>query len=150
VVATTTTIPALLSTLCDQLLARAGLEGVAVFSGSRPLEQAALEEINLMGARMTQEARVLGNLRRQETYDVPGALLVIKAGKDEATIRAARDRACAIFAQIEQQLREDPSVDTTVMTAEIKTGDVTDGYSERGRYCLWEFTIQVVATLPTS
>jgi hypothetical protein len=67
-----------------------------------------------------------GGIRERDAQVEPeGAGAFARPGAGEPAIKVARDRAAAILAEIEAQLRDDPTVDGTIRVAQIgrRTGE---------------------------
>jgi hypothetical protein len=89
--------------IVDRLRARDELEGVPIEGG--PSAERGVEGIELWNADDEQETRTTGR-RKMSSVSIQGQCWAIRAGSGEATVRAARDRAFALAAQIEKMLRE--------------------------------------------
>jgi len=130
---TTSTIPNLLNTLQERLAARSGLAGVQIVSAPLGPQSTALESIQFGGVvESEQTVASLGNRRRTESYQVHGIIWIAKSGAGEQTIRAARDRAYELFAELEDELRADHTVGGTVIRGEIGENALDQGLSEQG------------------
>lgn len=144
----TSVVPAFLDAFRARLLARPGLAGVQVATG--PLaEDTALESIQLFRVDIDQVWAAQGGRSREETGTLTGAIWIVKPGADEPTIKTARDRAYALLAEIESDLRADPSVNGTVRVAQLASADLTQGVNESGRVAQVTFTVNLTARLPT-
>ena len=104
---TTSVLPAFLNAIQTALDAEAALDGVNVLSGpAGPLELGieyvalAIGEIGLAQSWGAQETRY-----KKEDYSIPCELHARTAGAGEAAIRAARARAFALLAVVEDVLR---------------------------------------------
>jgi|SRR5215471_10518954 len=121
----TSTIPTLKANLRTQLVARGGLSGVQVSYGA-PLPATQREFIWLGDVNGEQEyGTYQAPNQRHEMYVLELILSVLKEGVDA---KAADDRCFALFAEVETQLRSDPTVN----------GAVTE--SHLGLFRLTEFT----------
>lgn len=109
------TIPAFKAALATALRARANLATVQVSYGA-PLPSPADEFIWLADVEGEQEAAALGAQRREEIYDLLTIVNVIRAGADQ---QAVTERAFALAAEIEDELRGDGTVGGTVRFAEV-------------------------------
>jgi len=140
----TSTIPAVLDALVDALKAVPGLSGVGVFSG--PAGDSGVVECIEIGSeiQITESAAGMGGIR-DERFDVEGSVFAIKPGASEAAIRAARDRAFDLFAEVETYLNDNHTVGGTCATTDISKGTVKQGYFQDGRICSIEFTVAVTS-----
>ena len=150
---TTSSIPAFLDALADQLAARADLVGVNVFSGPVNPTTAGRESIQLDSVEATQRGRA-GNGGRNESYDASGLIYITRptpSGQTEQSIRDCRDRAFAILAAIEAELRAGHTVKQTVRRAEITEYPLDQGAApDGGRAARISFTVHVETWLPTT
>lgn len=140
----TSAIGTILDAIRTALVARSGLTGVNVFTGGVPIEDAGLECIAFLGATLDEAANTNGG-NRLETWRVQGATQVIKPwqGTTEESIKAARDRALAIFAELETHLND--TYKSELPVAEITDGELTQFYSPEGRMCDLSFTMTIRA-----
>lgn len=149
----TSAIPAFLDAFADALAARADLAGVNVFSGPVAPDTAGLESIQFDHVEGTQRGRV-GNTGREESFDVHGLIYVVTPtppGKVEQSIRDARDRAFALLAAIETQLRDDTHAGQTVRRAEITDYPFDQGIApDGGRAGRISFVLSIATYLPTT
>jgi len=135
----TSAIGTTLDALCDGL--RAQLTGVNVYSADVSLEEAGLECIAFMGASLEESAAAMGGTR-EETWRIQAAVqTILKPWQDDAerTIRAARDRALELFAEVETYCN-----DTYVGSypdVEVEAGELMQTYSVEGRVCALSFTV---------
>lgn len=144
----TSAVPAFLDALRTRLLARPGLAGVQVATG--PLaEDTALESIQVFRVDTDQVWAALGGRSREETGTMTGAIWIVAPGADEPAIKAARDRAYALLAELESDLRADPSVNGTVRVAQLASADLTQGLNDNGRVAQVTFTVNLEARLTT-
>ena len=130
----TTTIPALRAALKTALEARSGLAGVQVSHGVP--RAIARESIMLGDVDFTQQAvsaRGTGQHSRRENYTLALHIWVDSQGNDQ---KATSDRAFALMAEIESQLRTDPSVSGTVHVAQIEGGKLEEQASDNARAAL--------------
>jgi hypothetical protein len=112
----TSTVPTLKANLQTQLAARGGLSGVQISYGP-PLPALQKETIWLGDADGTQDnATFQAPNQVLEQYDLQIVTNVIREGTDEV---AADNRCFAIQAELENQLRGDPTVNGAVANAEI-------------------------------
>lgn len=144
--------------LIEQLQARPGLAGVQVEIGPLGDQEARNEWIQIgtavagPGLSSSQEWGALGNRRRDEAGTIHGGIFVQKAGAGPAVIRACRDRAWELLAEVEAQLREDPKITGLANHpphAQLTASEETRGMTpNNARYSVIEFTIEYSATLP--
>lgn len=112
----TSTVPALYGALLAGLTARPGLAGVMVTWGW-PGRTPEREWLRIADTAFQQETHALGPTRpRKETYDVDMVVSVIRSADGQ---REAVERAFALMAEVEDFLRLDPTVASTVIRATI-------------------------------
>ena len=112
----TSTVPALKANLVTQLQARPGLTGVQVTNGP-PLPNPEREFIWVGNVNGQQEFGFFGApQQRQEEFGVDVVISVLREGRDTA---AADTRCFALFAELENQLRTDPTVNNAVTEAHV-------------------------------
>lgn len=125
------------------LEARAGLAGVQVATAAMG-DETNPEAIVFFGATGTQTwGQFDTNDPKQDDYTIEGAIWINKPGAGETTAKAARDRASAIFAELEAQLVTDHEVNDLVLIGELTTTRLEQGVNERGRWCQIGFDIRV-------
>jgi hypothetical protein len=110
------TAPAFKNALHDALGARAGLSGVTVSYGAptgAPREFIALTDIS-----GSQEFAALGALRKDETYVLTVFCSVLREGNQQ---QECTERAFALAAEIEDELRGNVTMSGTVRVAELTT-----------------------------
>lgn len=110
------TAPAFKNALHDALGARTGLSGVTVSYGAptgAPREFIALTDIS-----GSQEFAALGALRKDETFVLTVFCSVLREGNQQ---QQATDRAFALAAEIEDELRGNVTMSGTVRVAELTT-----------------------------
>lgn len=146
---TTTTQFTYLDTLQARLAARPGLADVHVVSGVIDPDRAAKPDVlMLFGTEMEQSFGAQGNRRMEEVYDVVGQIIVMRAGAGEERIVATRERAKAILAEVETEVREDVQLGGLVRQHWISRVELDQGYSDKARSCFVTFRITAKATLP--
>jgi hypothetical protein len=120
-----------------------GLSGVNVFSGSVPMEEAGLECAAFGNGRLNEESMSMGG-NRLEVWTIGGEIRVVKGwqGTTEATIKAARDRALEIAAEIESYLND--TYTGPLPYVEMTTGEIEGTFNPDGRVCSlgFEFTVK--------
>lgn len=112
-------IPAVIDALLA--VARTALPGVEVFDGfpRRPIDN--IDFVAVGGksepvADGTQDAVVIGNRRRDETYTVR---FYCSSSKGTPTQKATRDRVFELMAAVESGVRNDPTLGGLVMSAQV-------------------------------
>lgn len=105
----TSTIPAFKLALKEALEARPGLSGVQVTYGS-PLPSPSAEFVWLQGVSGEQTARAIGKLSRRERLRLAVQVSVLHNGQDQ---QIPTERAFELVAEIEECLRQDPTLDAT-------------------------------------
>lgn len=109
------TIPAFKAALAAALRSRANLANVQVSYGA-PLPSPADEFVWLADIEGEQEAAALGAQRREEIYELMVIVNVIRAGADQ---QAVTERAYALAAEVENELRGDGTVGGVVRFAQV-------------------------------
>lgn len=147
---TTSTVPTYLTTLCARLNARfaadTDLAEVRAYAAP-PGDPYPLEALEIFGTDDTQAWGALGNRRRTESYTVRGMIGIVRAGSGDDTAEAARARAYAILAVLEDDIRTDPNCGGTVLRSNLASANLTQGYAEEGRWAALEIRIDVYAEL---
>ncbi len=110
----TSSVPTVKANLVTQLQARGGLANVQVTNGP-PLPNPSREFIWVGTAEGTQAQAAMGGLRREEY----GLEVVISVEREGTDIAAADARCFALVAELENQLRTDPTVNAAVEHAEM-------------------------------
>lgn len=149
----TSTIHAAMNAIVDGLLARPNIitDGVMVSSGYLGADSSRHESIQLFGVtNATQQWGMLGNRRRDEEYTITGGIGVRRAGKNEAVIRAVRERAFELLAEVEDFLRVDPTIGGTTKVSELSRYPVEQGADSEGRWCQVDFEITCKVDLRSS
>lgn len=115
----TSTIPAFIDGLLSRLQARPALLGVHV-TDFKPDEQEQDDWIMLDGAEPSeQEAAALGRLRREEEFFHEILVSCVRSYGDPQ--KTARDRAFALVQEVENELRDDPTVGLVVRECQVIT-----------------------------
>lgn len=102
----TSTIPAVKAALVTRYQARAGLTGVQISYGW-PKGAPQKEMLIVGGVKGEQQWGPMGRRAKDELYDVTHVISVIFS---DGVQQNATERAFAILAEIEQELRNDPQV----------------------------------------
>jgi hypothetical protein len=113
----TSTIPALKLALQTQLAGRVNLAGVQISYGF-PGPEPEVEYIWLADVKGQQHLATIGTRARDETYTL--TVLIKSQNMDPADQRTATERAFALMAELEAQLRTDPTVNGSVQVAQIE------------------------------
>ena len=145
----TSTIPATLDALVAALRARPALVDTVVHDGTPITEEGTQyvavgwsdEDTSSVSGR--QEPATLGNLRRAETYDINCQAC---AWDGSTEMKVARDRAFAIFAEVEDALRADGTIGGNVIFADIGSYTVRQVQTTGGALVTIDFTIAVKIT----
>ena len=139
---TTSAIDAQLTAIQEGLSSRSGLTGVKVFSATVGIEEAGLECIALGFATLQEIAFAMGG-DREETWTITGSeIRVVSAtwqGDTEATIQAARSRAVALLADIEEYLAETYTGDFP--DVELTGAELSQNFTADGRECRITFEL---------
>jgi hypothetical protein len=151
----TFTFPAMVDALRTQLLARTHMTGdteIAVYTGP-PSPEVANPRKAIMFIRCQDQAEPAGvgpqtQVNQKERYTVEGVIAGSSPLKGETGAKAARDACAGLLAELNQQLREDMTVNHTVEWAYVSTVDWEQGLdADRGRICLATFTISALALI---
>lgn len=113
------TIPAFKSALLAQLAARAGLANVQVSYGY-PGPVPEVEYIWLADVRGEQAIAVMGRRSREEHYQLTVLIKTETSGVAPADQQTATERAFTLMSELENQLRTDPTVNSTVRVAQVE------------------------------
>lgn len=137
----TSAVHAWLNAFADALAARANLAGVLITTGY-VADVGRLEAIQIGDTiEGEQEWSLLGNRRRKEQFRINGIIWVSKPGKGETVIRAARERAFVLLAEIEDELRLRPTVSATNKLSALTRYTVDQGASTDGRWAQIDFEV---------
>jgi len=109
-------VPAFKARLLSELEARGGLTNVQITWGI-PAGQLQKELILLGDVDGDQVTAAFGQKRRNEDYQLSILISVLRSKGEQ---RKATERAYALAAEIETELRDDPSVGGTVRVAQVK------------------------------
>ena len=148
---TTSGVHAWINALADALALRANLISWNVLITTGFVSDTDRRDAIVVGdfIQGEQEWSMLGNRRRDERFRVSGAIWVTRAGKGDTVIRAARERAIAILAEIEDELRVSPTVTATVKVAALTRYEVDQGVSSDGRWCEVDWEVSNWKDLPS-
>ena len=128
----TSAVGTVLDDIRAALILRGALTGVNVFSGPVSEEEGGQEFVWFGNATLVETpASMGGNLF--DTWEISGevwAAMKSWQGDTETTIKAARDRALAVFAQIEAHINDTyvgSYPDVTITAGELRQGVIPDG-----------------------
>lgn len=145
----TSTVPVVMDALFDALVARqsgtpGGLNGVRVNYGPA-LPDPGRESVNILGVEGEQTWAGLGRLAKDEQYVISVLVIVIREGQQS---KAAVERAYAITAQLEEVLRDDPTLGDTCRVAALDSPfDLEVGASDTTRSALLTIGVRVEARI---
>lgn len=147
-----TTQHAAMTELRAQLAARPALEdGVTILSGPSQLSDVKTRDlIELVKTRADENWRTLGRLRKEEKYEIEGAVYTTMAGAGETVIETVRARATALLDELKDTLADDPSIGGTVRVATLARSEMFQTFNDKGRGCGYEFWVSVEAHLNIS
>ena len=137
-----TAIGTVLDAIRAALILRANLSGVNVFSGPVSWEEAGVECIALGDARLDEEEMAMGGNRLEE-WDVDGEILTQRPWQTttETTIKAARDRTLALFAEVETHINDTYTGSYPHVT--VTAGSLSQQMSTDWRRCWLTFTLHI-------
>ena len=140
----TSAIGATLDAIRAGLVALPNLAEVNVFSGAIPVEEAGLKCIAFGDGDLREIAFAFGG-SRQETWDITGQIRTVSAwqGDTESTIKAARDEALDVFAELETYLND--TYTSTLPGTQITDASISSTFGPEGRVCSIAFTFQILA-----
>ena len=146
----TSTIPAALDGILAGLRAAAALTGVTIFDGQPTTDDdpdfIAIGFGDDLGAAVVgqQKPAALGNLRREETYEIN---CEVSSWLGDAVMKTVRDRAFTNLAAIENVVRNDGTLAGTVTFGDFgRSFQVIQVQTVQGAVCSIRFTINVVIT----
>lgn len=140
----TSTVPTFKAALLDRLQNRSGLEGVQLSYGW-PAGAVQRESIMLGGVNGTQEFRTINAAQRMEEFTLDVFITVIREG--QANQQNADERALALMAELEEDLRDDPTVQNTVLTAEVASYELQPMASAESRETRLTVTVNAMARI---
>lgn len=140
----TTTVTAFKSALLARLQARTGLAGVQITYGW-PNGAVKRESIMLGGVNGSQTFRTIGATQKMEEYQLTVYITVIREGSGRQQV--CDERALALMAEVEDELRDDVTVNNTVLTAELAGFDLQPMASAETREARLTLTINVMARI---
>lgn len=140
----TSTVPAFKAALLTRLQARTGLNGVQITYGW-PSGAVKRESIMLGGVSGTQVFRTIGATQKLEEYSMTVYITVIREGAGRQ--QGCDERALALMAEIETELRNGITVNNTVLTAELGEFDLQPMANAETREARLTVTINVIARI---
>ncbi len=140
----TSTVPAFKAALLTRLQARTGLSGVQITYGW-PSGAVKRESIMLGGVNGTQVFRTIGATQKLEEYSMTVYITVIREGAGRQ--QNCDERALALMAEIETELRNGITVNNTVLTAELGEFDLQPMANAETREARLTVTINVIARI---
>ena len=142
------TLPAFVDALRTALVNRSGLSGVNVYTAPVAPEDEGTEAI-IFGeedADGTAGVYCIPAEQRQEEYEVRGRVLIVKSGAGETAIKAARDRAYAIYAEVASEVGTNDRMTGTVDDVTATQATVEQVPGDHVRICRIRFILTVKAT----
>ena len=123
-----------------------GFEKVKVFTAAMGDEEPP-EAIVMVRVPSEQTFVAIGARKRDETFTIEHIIVIRRNGSGESVATAARNRAFEIFAQVEEVMRDDPTLGEIAWKAEVATGTFEQGAGDRKRYATLEFDIRLTARI---
>lgn len=143
---TTSRAIATMRALKTQLEARAGLAGVPVYTAD-PGALLPLEAIVMLGFDASQEWAAIGRSAKDETFRIPCSVYKALPGASETVVQEVQDRVAAIIAEIETQLRGDPTINGNVRVAAVVEEVLAQGFGDESRKAEATFQIECAARI---
>jgi hypothetical protein len=139
-----------LDALVQRLEARPGLSGIEVNRAPMGTD-AAKESITFFGVEGNQEHAALGDGAKRDAFNVEAAIFIVKAGSGNAVAKEAADRAEALMAEVEDEVRSYFATGK-VDGHQITSANLTDirldqGANPDGRVAVLSFLIEVVVRI---
>lgn len=126
------------------LVARAGLVSVGVFTGGVSEKEAEgyLELIEFGDADLSESPSRHGGTR-QEEWSIEASLIGRASWQSDAetTIKAARDRALEMFAEVESYIND--TYTGSLPDVDVTAGKMESGYGPEHRACRITFTLTI-------
>jgi hypothetical protein len=133
------TAPAFKAAFVTALAARAGLAGVLVSYGA-PLPNPPREHVTLGDLSGSQEFAQLGAMKKYETFTLDVYVSVVREGNQQ---KECTERAFQIAAEIEDELRTNPTMSGTVRVAEVASPfDLEEFASDTARQSVLSLGVQ--------
>jgi hypothetical protein len=95
--------------------------------------------------KITVEASRLTFTTIEEGLTVEGVVFVHASGSGDAAASSAEDRAAAIFAEIETEIRGDETIAAAAFDSALTTYESQPGFDEQGRWSQLSFTLHAEA-----
>jgi hypothetical protein len=145
----TSTVPAVLDAIKALLDARSALSTAGVVVTTAPSgDPIPAESIQLFGTNGDQEWAAIGNRRRRESYTIRSGIFVIRRGAGAAVWDAARERAYAILAELEDAIRVMPTLGLADrVIVQLARVDLDQGPQDNGRWAALDIDLAVTAEL---
>lgn len=149
---TTSALPDLLDALQDALASRPGLADVAVLSGPADADDLGKEYVTLalLNPPVALPQRYAGmNVQyKKEDLRIRCECRANQPGKGEDNLRLARRRVFAIFGEVEDELRTNPTLGLpAVDVAQVEDAEFQQGADDQGRIAVIEFSIIATTSL---
>jgi hypothetical protein len=151
--AATSSIPAFFDALKALLDARPGIIGPpAVTVATGDLAADTPKEAIVLAGTTAADREAVGlrgpqGISHDHNVTVAGAIWIVKPGQGETVIKQARDRAYALLAELENQLKATPTVSDTCKFAAVTADPLEQGTNDEGRWCQVSFQITYRARL---
>lgn len=145
----TTKIGPYLDALVANLAARPGLTNVGVFSGWVGPD-GGLTSIQFESVDSTDEWGLIGNRRLDEAVTITGFIWAQQPGAGEATIKAARDLAERIWAELLDELVTNPSQGVAEVLTNAHVASMAEENAvtaDKQRVCRITFTVAMTAQI---
>lgn len=134
-------VPATLDALKSILEARPALDGVTVFTGPPGDDAKFTDAFAFFGAEGDQEPITLSADSVGDSFRVFGSVFARKDGAGEVVTKAARDRAAALLAELEDTVSDDRTLGGVVIQAEVTALDLNQGYDPGVRWAEIRFQV---------
>lgn len=136
--------PDFLDALKTRLEARAGLAGVQINSAPMGADTAR-EAITLHALEGEQSWAALGQERKKDNFTVTGTTWINKPGANDAIAKEARDRAAALLAEVEAEMKNGfTTVDgSQIRKLNLSNVGLAQGANDQGRWAQVTFSIDV-------
>ena len=145
----TTKIGPYLDALVANLSRRTGLTGVGVFSGWVGPD-GGLRSIQFESVDSTDDWGLIGNRRLDEAVTITGFIWAQAPGAGEASIKAARDAAEAIWNELLDELVMNPSQGVAEVLTNARVASMSEENAvnaDKQRVCRITFTVAVTAQI---
>jgi hypothetical protein len=143
----TSTVPVFKHQLLVNLQARVGLNGVQITHGPPfPLPEPEFIWLADVDGHQDWAAINVVTKPKEETYDLTVWIKVLRSTTPD-DFKTAGDRAFALMAEIEQELRGDPSVANTVRVAHVGAYKFTEDANAEFNEAILRITVHVRARI---